>query len=137
MGGADCAGERLDMGGECAGERLDMGGGADCAGERLDMGGHLPEWWRVEAPSQSSPERGGADCCSGLVCAPAASGSPALRRGDEAAGWEDAVSTTSAGEGATGCLGTHPLLPVCCFCLPTFVLRKHLSIGEGREPLPP
>lgn len=103
-----------------------------CAGERLDMGGHLPEWWRVEAPSQSSPERGGADCCSGLVCAPAASGSPALRRGDEAAGWEDAVSTTSAGEGATGCLGTHPLLPV-----PTFVLRKHLSIREGREPLPP
>lgn len=101
-------------------------------------GGHLPEWWRVEAPSQSSPERGGAGCCSGLMCPPAASGSPALRRGSEAAGWEDAVSRASAGDGTTGCLGTHPLVPDCCFCLATTPLSvKKTSLHRGRGPLPP
>lgn len=83
----------------------------------------------MEAPSRSSPERGGAGYCSGPVCAPAASGSPAPRRGNEAAEWEGAVSRVSEEEGTPGCLGTHPLAPDCCFCLPTFLLRKSLSIG--------
>lgn len=83
----------------------------------------------MEAPSRSSPERGGAGYCSGPVCAPAASGSPAPRRGNGAAEWEGAVSRVSEEEGTPGCLGTHPLAPDCCFCLPTFLLRKSLSIG--------